>query len=129
MGKITVLLIEEDDDVRPVLRHNLQTDGYDVLVAVDEQSALAWITSARARFDLILINLVGKTTDEALDAGRRVKKQAGLDGSTSLIVIAEKYTGAQEGQDVEVGRGEWVSYPENSEQLHSLLRRLAPADG
>jgi DNA-binding response OmpR family regulator len=74
MGKITVLLIEEDDDVRPVLRHNLQADGYDVLVAVDEQSALAWITSASARFDLILINLVDKTT------GRAARQEAGRAG-------------------------------------------------
>jgi DNA-binding response OmpR family regulator len=35
----TILLIEEDDDARPIIRHNLRRAGFDVLVAVDEASA------------------------------------------------------------------------------------------
>jgi DNA-binding response OmpR family regulator len=44
MGKVRALLIEEDDDIRPTLRHNLRGDGYEVLLAVEEESALAWVT-------------------------------------------------------------------------------------
>ena len=119
-----ILLIEEDDDARPVIRHNLRRAGFDVLVAVDEQTALDWLSAGDARADIILVNLVGKTTDEAFDAARRVKRRSALDGSTPVVVIAEKYGDGLEGQDVPAGEGEWVSYMEDSTQLHELLARL-----
>ena len=120
----TILLIEEDDEARPIIRHNLRRAGFDVLVAVDEQTAHDWLAAGDARADLILVNLVGKTTDEAFDAARRVKRRGALDGSTPVVVIAERYGDGLEGQDVKSGEGEWVTYMEDSTQLHELLARL-----
>ncbi len=120
----TILLIEEDDDARPIIRQNLRRAGYDVLVAVDEVSAHDWLEAGRVRADLILINLVGKTTGEAFAAARRVKRLNVLDGPTPVVVIAEKYGDGLEGTDVREGEGEWVTYMEDSEQLHELIARL-----
>lgn len=120
----TILLIEEDDDARPIIRHNLRREGYDVLVAVDEASALDWLKAGHARADLVLINLVGKTPEEAFAAARRVKVHNALDGSTPVVVIAERYGDGLEGTDVPAGEGEWVTYMEDSAQLHALLARL-----
>jgi DNA-binding response OmpR family regulator len=120
----TILLIEEDDDARPVIRHNLRRAGFDVLVAVDEASARDWLEAGGARADLILVNLVGRTTEEALAAGRRVRRHNALDGSTPVVVIAEKYGDGLEGRDVREGEGEWVTYMEDSTQLHDLISRL-----
>jgi DNA-binding response OmpR family regulator len=125
----TILLIEEDDDARPIIRLSLGREGYDVLVAVDEASALDWLTAGRAAADLILINLVGQTTAAALDAGRRVREHNGLDGATPIVVIAEDFDEELEGSDVEAGEGEWVSYMEDAGQLHALLSRLTGRDG
>ena len=125
----TILLIEEDDDARPVIRHNLRRAGHDVLVAVDESSALDWLSNGCGRADLILVNLVGKTTDEAFAAARRVKQRAALDGATPVVVIAEKYGDGLEGADVREGEGEWVTYMEDSTQLHELLSRLTARQG
>ena len=85
----TILLIEEDDDARPIIRQNLRRAGHELLVAVDEASARDWREAGGARADLILVNLVGKTTGEAFAAARRVKQQNALDGSTPVVVIAE----------------------------------------
>lgn len=120
----TILLIEEDDDARPIIRQNLRRAGYNVLVAVDEASALDWLEAGRARADLILVNLVGKTTGEAFAAARRVKRLNVFDGSTPVVVIAEKYGDGLEGTDVREGEGEWVTYMEDSTQLHNLIARL-----
>jgi DNA-binding response OmpR family regulator len=126
----TILLIEEDDDARPVLRHNLRREGYELLVAVDEASALDWLAAGCARADLILLNLVGKSSAEVLAAGRRVRERNGADGSTPLVVIAERYDEALEGRDVSAGDGEWVTYMEDTCQLNALLSRLtAGRDG
>jgi hypothetical protein len=40
------------------------------------------------------------------------------------VVIAEKYGGGLEGTDVRGGEGEWVTYMEDSTQLHELIARL-----
>jgi DNA-binding response OmpR family regulator len=57
-----ILLIEDDDETRPILRRNLQKDGYRVLLALDEADALDRLAGdAQVRADLILIDLVGKT--------------------------------------------------------------------
>jgi DNA-binding response OmpR family regulator len=123
----TILLIEEDDDARPILRHNLRREGYEVLLAVDEASALDWLAAGCARADLILVNLVGKSSAEALAAGRRVRERNGPDGATPLVVIAEQYGEELEGRDVSAGEGEWVTYMEDADQLHALLSRLTAA--
>lgn len=120
----TILLSEEDDDARPIIRHNLRREGYDVLVAVDEASARDWLAAGHARADLILVNLVGKTTDEAFAAARRVRQHNALDGTTPVVVIAEKYGNGLEGTDVREGEGEWVTYMQDTKQLHDLLARL-----
>jgi DNA-binding response OmpR family regulator len=120
----TILLIEEDDDARPIIRHNLRRAGFDVLVAVDEQTAHDWLSAGDARADLILVNLVGKTTGEAFEAGRRLKQSGAMEGSTPVVVIAEKYGDGLEGTNVREGEGEWVTYMEDSTQLHALLARL-----
>jgi DNA-binding response OmpR family regulator len=125
----TILLIEEDDDVRPVLRHTLREEGYEVLVAVDEETAMAWLSAGPVNVDLILVNLVGRSTAEALAAARRVRERNGADGSTPVVVIADKYGEELEGTDVSAGEAQWVTYPENSAQLHELISRLTGQNG
>lgn len=120
----TIFLVEEDDDTRPVLKRNLQSYGYRVIVALDEEDALERESGGAVRADLILVNLVGKSPGEALDAGRRIREHASYDGHTPLIVMAEKYGPDLEGTDVNVGGNDWITYPEDAEQLEALLARL-----
>lgn len=126
MRKTTILLIEEDDDARPALRLNLRRAGYALLVAVDEESALAWVGGGDTRADIILVNLVGESPEDALAAGRRVRDGAGLRGSTPLVVMAEQYSRELEGTDVNVEGNDWITYLSDSAQLHSLLARVSP---
>jgi DNA-binding response OmpR family regulator len=120
----TILLIEEDDDARPIIRQSLKRAGFEVLVALDEASASDWLAAGCVRADLVLVNLVGKTTEEAFAAARRVKRRSDIGGATPVVVIAEKYGDGLEGTDVQAGEGEWVTYMEDTTQLHGLLRRL-----
>ncbi|HEV7906461.1 MAG TPA: hypothetical protein VGO96_21665 [Pyrinomonadaceae bacterium] len=120
-----ILLIEEDDETRPILRRNLQKDGYRVMLALDEADALDRLAGdGQVRADLILINLVGKTPAEVLQIGQRIREYGRYDSTTPLVVLAEKYGADVEGADVEVGSNDWITYPEDAEQLHRLLARL-----
>jgi DNA-binding response OmpR family regulator len=119
-----ILLIEEDDETRAILRRNLQKDGYHLLLAVDEEDALDRLADGQVRADLILINLVGKTPFEVLETGRRIREHGKYDSTTPLVVMAEKYGEDLEGTDVNTGNNDWITYPKDAEQLHTLLARL-----
>jgi DNA-binding response OmpR family regulator len=120
----TFLLVEEDDETRAVLRRNLQKDGYRLLLAVDEADAFDRLDTGQARPDLILINLVGKMPGEVLHIGQRIRAHGEYDRAPPLVVMAEKYGTDLEGTDVNVGGNDWITYPEDAEQLHRLLARL-----
>jgi DNA-binding response OmpR family regulator len=120
----TILVVEEDDDTRPILRHNLINDGFRVLLALDEDDALDRVDGENVHADLILINLVKKTPEEVLSIGRRIREHAKYDGKTPLVVIAEKYSKEQEGTDVNIAGNDWITYLEDHDQLPNLLHRL-----
>ena len=120
----TIFLVEEDDDTRPLLKRNLQSYGYRVIVALDEEDAMERVGSGHVPADLVLINLVGKLPAEILASGRRIREHAKYDGHTPLIVMAEKYGADLEGTDEHVGGNDWITYPEDADQLKNLLARL-----
>lgn len=121
-----IFLIEEDDDTRPVLRQSLRQQGYKVRLAVDEEDALDRVAGGGTAADLVLVNLVGRTPEEALEVGRRVRTQARYDGQTPLVVMAERYGEDLAGRDVHMGGNDWDCYAADAEQLRALLRRLLP---
>ena len=127
VGQRTIFLVEEDDDVRPLLRQNLIREGYRVLLALNEEDALDRVSGAgNVNADLILVNLVGKSLEDALKIGRRIREHARFDGATPLVVMPEKYGEDVEGTNVNVGGNDWITYPEDAEQLRDLLNRLMP---
>lgn len=123
----TIFLLEEDDDTRGPLVANLRRRGYRVIVALDEEDALERIGGVPA--DLILVNLVGKSAEDALSVGRRVRERAKYDGHTPLVVMPEKYGKEVEGAEVNVAGNDWVFYlGEEPDQLKNLLARLTERD-
>ncbi len=122
----TILMIELDDDTRPLLKRNLHNRGYRVIVALEEEDAIALARGVRDCPDLILINQVNLSIDDFLSMGQRIRQGAGLSSRTPIVVMAEQYGEDMEGKDVQVGESEYVTYLEDGEQLRSLLYRLCP---
>ena len=121
----TIFLLEEDDETRIVLKQSLTRSGYRLCVATDDEDALDRVSNGQMSADLILINVVGKSLEEHLQMGRRIREQAKLDGNTPLVVMAEKYGKDLEGTDENVSGNDWIFYlGEDPEQLQNLLRRL-----
>jgi DNA-binding response OmpR family regulator len=120
-------MIELDDDTRPILKKNLYNWGYRVIVALEEEDAIALARGWRDRPHLILLNQVKLTIDEFINMGRRIRQGSELPSSTPIVVMAERYGEDMEGKDVKVGESEYVTYLEDGEQLMNLLHRLCPA--
>jgi DNA-binding response OmpR family regulator len=122
----TIFLVEEDDDARPSLTANLRKQGYRVLVAAGLEDAHEWVGGeSPVNADLVLLNLVRKTPEEAVRLGRELRDHAKYDGQTPLVVMPEKVTGELEGTDVNVSANDWICYyDDDSHQLQRLLARL-----
>jgi DNA-binding response OmpR family regulator len=122
----TILMIELDDDTRPLLKQNLYNWGYRVIMALEEEDAIAIARGVRDHPDLILLNQVKLPIDEFVKMGRRIRQGAELPSSTPIVVMAERYGEDMEGKDIKVGESEYVTYLEDGEQLMNLLHRLCP---
>ena len=122
----TILMFELDDDTRLLLKQNLYNWGYRVLVALEEEDAIAMARGGRDRPDLILLNQVKLPIDEFVNMGRRIREGAELLSSTPIVVMAERYGEDMEGKDIKVGENEYVTYLEDGEQLINLLYGLCP---
>ena len=121
----TILLVEEDDHARPALKSRLRGLGYRVLVAVDAEDAREWVGAGLARPpDLVLINLVRRSPEEALGAGRELRRHIKYDGQTPLVVMPERVPEELEGTDVHAGGNDWICYYDDGEQLRTLVGRL-----
>jgi CheY-like chemotaxis protein len=121
----TIFLIEEDDETRRELVRNLRSNGYRVILAIDEEDALERVGGGQVQADLVLVNLVRKPVDELLRVGRKVREHAKYDGHTPLVVMPEKYSKEVEGTDVNIEGNDWVHYlGEDLDQLQNLLARL-----
>jgi CheY-like chemotaxis protein len=121
----TIFLLENDDETRRPLVRNLRGYGYRVIVATDEEDALDRVGGAGFEADLVLVNLVGKTAEEVLEVGRRVRRHAKYDGHTPLVVMPEKYAKGLEDTEINVDVKDWVFYlGEEPDRLRNLLARL-----
>jgi PAS domain S-box-containing protein len=84
-GKETILLVEDQADVRKLALIALQTHGYTVIEAVDGQDALRQIAQSRPRVDILVTDVVmpgmnGRQLAEALqtlDSGIKVLFMSG----------------------------------------------------
>lgn len=120
----SILLLEQDDETRPLMITNLRNAGYHVIVALDEEGAIERTIGGRHRSDIILLNQVKLSIEEFVNMGRRIRQGARLPSYTPIVVIAERYAEDMEGQDVKVGESEYVTYLEDAQQLMNLLHRL-----
>jgi CheY-like chemotaxis protein len=94
----------------------------------DEEDAIERVRDGRDSPDLILLNQVKSSPEECANVGRRIRQRAGLPGDTPIVVMAERYGEDMEGQDVQVGEYEYVTYPEDGQQLIDILHRLCRRD-
>lgn len=125
-ARLTIFLVEEDDDARPSLTANLRKQGFRVLVAAGLEDAHEWVCGeSPVHADLVLINLVGKTPEESVRLGRELRDHAKYDGHTPLVVMPEKVPRELEGTDVNLSGNDWICYyDEDTHQLRKLLARL-----
>ena len=119
----TILLVEDDQEIRGYMKRFLEDLGYDVAVATDEGDSLRLINEDHPKVKLILLNQ-RMLSDDALSAGRRIREHVAVVNSAPVIVLPFEFRKELEGTDENMGGRDYKSYMTSEEQLEGLLAGL-----
>lgn len=120
-----VLIVEDDENIRELLRFNLQNNGYEALSASD---GLMGLTMARENTpDLILLDLMLPKMD-GLDVCRAVKSDPLISG-IPIIMLTAKGSETDKVLGLELGADDYLTKPFSIRELMArvkvVLRRSA----
>ena len=116
----TVMVVEDFEDNRFMMRRLLEMSGYRVVEAVNGQEAVE--TAESARPDLILMDLSLPLLD-GLAATRRIREFDALK-KVPIIAVSAHDTADFHAEALAAGCNEYVTKPIDFDQLEGLLSRL-----
>lgn len=116
----TVLVVEDFEDNRFMMRRLLEMSGYRVVEAVNGEQAVE--VAATERPDLILMDLSLPKLD-GLAATRRIRQSNGL-ADVPIVAVSAHDTSDFHADALAAGCNEYVTKPIDFDQLESLLKKL-----
>jgi CheY-like chemotaxis protein len=122
-----ILVVEDVEEARDGMEKLLQTDGYRVDAARDEDDAVA--KAGHKSPDLILVSPSGAPT-QVIARARRVRTRSALGDEVPVVIYC--VDSIAEGEEVDIGYNVYLTRPDNFNQLRALLHRLldfAPVEG
>lgn len=119
----TILFLEDDEEVRRELSLLLGSNGYQILMAENENEAVEVLDHASETVDLILVDQK-MTSEEALSVGRRLRKHSRAGESAPVVVLPLEFDSQLEGTNEKVGGAEYKAFINNSQQLQEFLDQL-----
>ena len=119
----TVLIVDDEPDVREVLEEYFTTHGFEVRVAADAAAARALLKSDRADVALIDVHMPG---EDGLSLARHLREHhAGL----AIVMLTSASTVVDRIVGLEVGADEYITKPfsprEVVARIRSILRRAS----
>ena len=120
-----ILVVEDHQDTRELLKYNLESAGYQVVAAGDGLTGLEMAQAQRP--DLVILDLMLPGMD-GLEVCRRMKKNAELSG-TPVIMLTAKGEEVDRIVGLELGADDYVVKPFSPRELvlriKAVMRRAA----
>ncbi len=113
-----ILVVEDQDDLRAILRDYLTATGYEVIEAVDGSEGVAKARSERP--DLVLMDIQMPVLD-GYEATRQIKALPGL-GATPIIAVSSFAMKGDEEKARASGCDDYVTKPYSPVALLRLIR-------
>jgi len=117
-----ILVVEDQEDNRQILRDLLGTTDYEVMEAVNGEEALAAV--AKQRPDLILMDIQLPILD-GYEATRRIKADPAL-RSIPIIAVTSYALSGDEAKARAAGCDDFVPKPYSPRQLLAKIRQYLP---
>jgi two-component system cell cycle response regulator DivK len=123
--KTCILVVEDQEDNRQILRDLLKSADYEMIEAVDGEQALAAV--AKRRPDLILMDIQLPILD-GYEVTRRIRADPTL-RSIPIIAVTSYALSGDEAKARQAGCDDYVTKPYSPRQLLAKIREyLAQAD-
>lgn len=121
-----ILVVEDEEDIATLIRHNLEIEGYKVEVCPDGISAVKSVRSDPP--DLVLLDIMLPGMD-----GKEVCRAIRRDYEMPIIIVSAKGTEVDKVIGLEVGADDYISKPfgvlELIARVRSALRRASGQAG
>ena len=121
-GHRTVMVVEDFEDNRFMMRRLLEMSGYRVLEAINGEEAVR--IAEQELPDLILMDLSLPLLD-GLAATRRIRQRESL-RKVPIIAVSAHDTADFHAEALAAGCNDYVTKPIDFDELEQLLRRLLP---
>ena len=116
----TILLVEDFDDTRLMMRLWLTKKGYHVIEAEGGEAAIE--IAQRKRPDLIIMDMMMPGVD-GLDATRQIREYRSL-RQTPIVAVSAYGAAEYRARALDAGCNEYVSTPFEPEALSQMIERL-----
>jgi two-component system alkaline phosphatase synthesis response regulator PhoP len=120
MAEVKILVVEDDNDIRELIRYNLTRDGYQVSESSDGEDGLSKASSAS--FDLILLDLMLPGIN-GIELCKRLKSNTRTAGIPIIMVTAKG-----EETDIviglELGADDYVAKPFSPKVLMARIKTV-----
>ena len=119
----TVLIVDDDEEIRLIAEYTVQRMGYRTIVASDAEEALAIVK--RSRPDIVITDALMPKVD-GRELCRLIKN---IDPSIKVVVMSGLYTTSQYRVEAmhQFHADEYLAKPINFERLRTVLEQLSSA--
>ena len=126
MTKHTILVVEDEQDIRELLTYHLEKDGFKVLEASNGKKALELVQAEKPQ--IVLLDIMLPDMD-GLSICRQIKRDASL-SATSIIMVTAKGEEIDRIMGLELGADDYIVKPfslrEVTLRIKAILRRGQP---
>lgn len=118
MANETILIVEDDADIRELVRYNMEREGYKVVASASAEQAKAAL--AKKSPDLILLDLMLPDVD-GFSFCRELRKE-GRTAKTPVIMVTARVEDADIVAGLEVGADDYVTKPFSARVLVARVK-------
>ncbi|MBE0569180.1 MAG: response regulator transcription factor, partial [Deltaproteobacteria bacterium] len=124
----TILVVEDEKEIRDLLAHCLHKEGYAPILASDGETAIS--KARKEKPDLVLLDILLPKAD-GLEVLRAIRSSPGIEG-TPVVMLTAKGDETDRVIGLELGADDYITKPfsprEVAARIKAVLRRLHPAE-
>ena len=125
----TILVVEDDKEIRDLLAHYLRKEGFSPVLAPDGETAI--LKARKEKPDLVLLDILLPKTD-GLEVLRTIRSDDTI-GRTPVVMLTAKGDETDRVVGLELGADDYILKPfsprEVVARINAILRRARPATG